>query len=111
MQSAHPSPLEAALLAVFHELYGDCGFPAVDKVRVRRRENTGAGRYIDLETADEVRLDDGYLDLKGRYIEMSGVPNGMMAVARVKDHRVQQIEISVYGEDPWDGEEREWTIV
>jgi hypothetical protein len=42
---------------------------------------------------------------------MSGVPNGMMAVARVKDHRIQQIEISVYGDDPWDGEEREWAIV
>jgi hypothetical protein len=80
-------------------------------VHVRRRENTGSGRYVDLDCAETTQLDDGYLDLSGRFVEMSGVPDGLMAVARIKDHRVQQIEISVYGEDPWDGEERDWKIV
>ena len=110
MKSHQASPLETALLAAFHEIYKDRGFPPPDRVHVRRRENTGSGRYVDLESTDMTQLDDGYVDMSGRFIEMAGVPNGLMAVARIKDHRVQQIEISVYGEDPWDGEERDWKI-
>ena len=105
------TPLEAALLAAFHEIYKDRGFPSPDRLRVRCRENTGSGRYVDIESLDTTRLDDGYLDLGGRFIEMPKVPNGLMAVVRIEDHRVRQIEISVYGEDPWDGEERNWKIV
>jgi len=103
--------METAVLAVFHELYQDRGFPAPDNVRVRRRENTGSGRYVDLDSARDVHLDDGYVDLGGRFIAMQGVPNGLMAVVRITGHRVQQLEIAVYGEDPWDGEENEWSIV
>jgi len=98
-------------LAAFHEIYKDRGFPSPDRVHVLHRENTGSGRYVDLDSADTTQLDNGYLDLSGRFIEMTGVPNGLMAVARIKDYRLQQIEISVYGEDPWDGEERDWRIV
>lgn len=111
MDSAQLSSMEKAVLAVFHELYRTHGFPVPDRVRVRRRENTGSGRYVDLDTEDDVQLDDGCVDLGGRFIEMSGVPNGLMAVAHIKNHRVQQIEIAVYGDDPWDGEEREWSII
>lgn len=107
----NPTPLETALLAAFHELYRDRGFPSPDKVKVRHRENTGSGRYTDLDSPDKTQLDDGYLDLSGRFIEMSGIPNGLMAVARIQDHQLQQIEMSVYGDDPWDGEERDWKIV
>ncbi|MGH8548941.1 MAG: hypothetical protein ACRERU_10145 [Methylococcales bacterium] len=110
MSLAQPSPLEAAVLAEFYELYKDRGFPAPSRVHVRRRENTGSGRYVDLDALDNTEFDDGYLDMAGRFIEMNGVPNGLMAVARVKDHRVQQIELSVYGDDAWDGEEGEWAI-
>lgn len=105
------SPLEAALLAAFHEIYKERGFPSPDLVHVRRRENTGSGRYVDLESSEVTQLDDGYLDLPGRFIEMLRVPNGLMAVACIKNHRLQQLEISVYGDDPWDGEERDWKII
>ena len=106
-----PTPLEAALLKEFHRLYEARGFPAPEQVRVRSRENTGAGRYVDLDTdVMESELDDGYLDLGGRFIEMEGMPNGLMAVVRIKDHRTDQLEIAVYGNDPWDGQEREWSI-
>jgi hypothetical protein len=111
MKSNEASPLEAALLGAFHEIYKDRGFPSPHRVRVKRRENTGAGRYVDLDSTDATQLDDGYVDLSGRFIEMAGVPDGLMAVACIKDHRLQQIEISVYGEDSWDGEERDWRIV
>jgi hypothetical protein len=107
----NPSPLETALLATFHELYKDRGFPSPERVKVLHRENTGSGRYTDLVSPDKTRLDDGCLDLAGHFVEMSGIPNGLMAVARIRDHQLLQIEMSVYGDDPWDGEEREWKIV
>ena len=110
MDLLHLSPLEVAVLRVFHELYGYRGFPPPERVRVRLRENTGAGRYVDLDVEEGSQSDDGYLDLGGRFIEMKGVPNGLMAVVHVKGHRVDQLEIAVYGNDPWDGEEREWSI-
>ncbi len=107
-----PTPLEAALLKVFHELYGVRGFPTPEQVRVRRRENTGAGRFVDLEAEVlDSELGDGYLDLGGHFIEMEGIPNGLMAVVRITDGRPEQLEIAVYGNDPWDGQEREWSIV
>ena len=111
MSSLQLSPLETALLAVFHELYNDQGFPFPEAIRVLRRENTGGGRYVDLESVKHVQLDDGHIDLGGRYIEMSGLPNGLMAVVLIKNNRIQQIELAVYGGDFWDGEERDWSIV
>lgn len=111
MKANQASPLEKALLASFFEMYKDRGFPPPSRVQVRRRENTGSGRYVDLDSTDVTQLEDGYLDLRGRFIEMTGIPNGLMAVAYIKNHRIEQIEIAVYGEDPWDGEEREWKIV
>jgi hypothetical protein len=111
LEPTRPSPLETDLLAVLHELYGDRGFPAPSKVRVLRRENTGSGRYVDLDPLECPQLDDGYLDLAGRFVDMRGIPNGLMAVARIQDHRLLQLEISVYGNDPWDGVEHEWKIV
>jgi hypothetical protein len=110
MQSVQLSPLETALATVFHELYGDKGFPAPNRIRVLRRENTGAGRYVDVDSDDHIALDDGYVDLGGRYIKMSEVPHGLMAVALIKNHRVRQIEIAVYGVFIWDGIERDWSI-
>ena len=42
---------------------------------------------------------------------MKGVPNGMMAVVLLKGGRIKLLELTVYGGDFWDGEEREWRIV
>ena len=67
--------------------------------------------YVDLDAEGDVQLDDGYLDFGGRFIDMTGVSNGLMAVVAVKGGRIHQLEIAVYGNDPWDGEEREWSIV
>lgn len=105
------SPLETAVLAVFHDLYGDRGFPSPKAIQVVRRENTGGGRFVEIESKANVRLADGHVDLAGRYVEMIGLPNGLMAVALINNERLQQIELTVYGGDFWDGHEREWSIV
>jgi len=41
---------------------------------------------------------------------MTGIPHGLMAVAAVTGHRLDQLEIAVYGNESWDGEERNWSI-
>jgi hypothetical protein len=109
--SIHLSPLESAVLTVFYELYGDRGFPPPTAIRVQRRQNTGAGRFVDVEAAESVDLDDGTVDLGGRFIEMKGVPNGLMAVAHITNRHLRQIEFAVYGNEPWDGQERPWSIL
>jgi len=107
-----PTPLEKALLGAFHGLYGRRGFPSPEHVHIRGRNNTGAGRYVllEAEVTDGEELEDGYLDLGGRFIQMKGTPHGLMAVVRIKNHRPEELEIAVYGDGPWDGEEREWSI-
>lgn len=102
--------MEAAVLDRFHQLYAAKGFPPAESIRVLHRENTGGGRYVDLECDAEVDL-DGYVDLGGGFVEMSGLPNGLMAVVLLKGRRVKLLELTVYGGDFWDGEEREWRIV
>jgi hypothetical protein len=103
--------MEATVLRAFHEIYRDVGFPPPEEIAVQRRENTGAGRYVDLDVMAEVNIADGYLDLPGRFIRMSGVPNGLLALVAVEGGRLRQLEFAVYGEDRWDGEERTWAIV
>jgi hypothetical protein len=39
---------------------------------------------------------DGFYDLGGRFIEMEGVPNGLMAVVRVLKGVPVEIEVAVY---------------
>jgi len=111
MNTIQPSALETAVLDRFHQLYQEKGFTPAESIRVLRRENTGGGRYVDIESDAPVQLSDGYVDLGGSYVELSGLPNGMMAVALVKNGRLMTLELTVYGGDSWDGEERDWKIV
>lgn len=111
MSNVQLSAMERAVLQAFYEAYAETGFPPPDKVAVRRRENTGGGRYVELDSEANLNIEDGYLDLPGRFIRMSGVPNGLMAIVAVEDSRLAQLEFAVYGEDSWDGEERTWAIV
>jgi putative transposase len=111
MNSIQLSSMEIGVLAVFHELYRDRGFPPPAEIRVRRRENTGSGRYVEIEADADVRLNDGYVLMGEHFIEMTGVPNGMMAAVRIRSNRIDQLELAVYGHDSWDGEERQWSIV
>jgi len=53
---------------------------------------------------------DGYLDLGGKFIEMEGVPNGMMAVVLIVQGQPKTLELTVYGGDRWDGTEHQWAL-
>ena len=111
MSSLEPTSLESALFREFHVLYSQDGFPPPQEISILKRENTGAGRYLTLSSTRASGLEDGYLDLGGKFIEMQGIPNGMMAVAIIANGSVTQLEIAVYGGDPWDGSERSiWAI-
>jgi hypothetical protein len=105
------SELEFALLEQMHRLYQGLGFPPPTEIWVHGREDTGSGRYVDIESAALLGMKDGYLDLGGRFIQMAGVRGGLMAVVEVRDHRLQRLEIAVYGEGAWDGTERDWSIL
>jgi hypothetical protein len=111
MNTIAQSALETAVLDRFHQLYQANGFPPAKSISVLRRENTGGGRYADLECDTPLRMDDGYIDLGGSFIEMKGLPSGMMAVVLVRGGRVKTLEFTVYGGDFWDGEERAWKII
>jgi hypothetical protein len=111
MHIIQQSLLETAVFSRFHEIYGESGFPPPESISVMRRENTGAGRYVDLKSDACIQSNDGYLDLDGCFIEMKGVPNGVMAVVLVKDCHLVTLELTVYGGDSWNGNECEWKIV
>jgi hypothetical protein len=111
MNAITQTALETAVLERLHEVHRGAGFPPPGQIRVLKRENTPGGRYVDIASDAEVKANDGYIDLGGRFIEMEGLANGMMAVALVQDRRLKILEFSVYGGDSWNGEERAWKIV
>jgi hypothetical protein len=62
---------------------------------------------VDLECRTLIALADGHWDMGGPYISMKSLPNGMMAVVRIKDRRLAFLEFPVYGGDHWDGSEED----
>ncbi len=104
------SPLVAALLRRFYDLYGNDGFPHPSAISILARENTGGGRYVTLSSSSPVFLPDGHIDLGGKFMDKEGHPNGMKAVIAIRNGRAAEMEIAVYGGDHWDGEERAWVL-
>ncbi len=101
--------LERDLLRLFHDLYGDQDFPDASELVVVARRNTGAGRFVDFQRLEErPKLENGYLDMGGKFITMEGVQDGLMAVVLITSHRVDYMEIVTYGNVSWDGVERPW---
>jgi hypothetical protein len=110
MPHLQPTALESALLSEFHTLYAKVGFPHPQQVRVLSRDNTGSGRYVELSSPGATLQRDGYFDLGGKFIEMEGVPNGMMAVVLIVQGQPKTLELTVHGEDGWDGTEHQWAL-
>ena len=111
MRGCQKTRLEDAVLGHFHKIHRAKGFPLSEAVRVLERHVTPCGRYVEIESDIHVQMDDGYLDLEGSYIEMKGLPNGIMAVVMVNRQRVTMLEFTTYGGDSWDGNEDDWAIV
>lgn len=102
------SPLEQATIA----LVAAENWPGfrVDGLRVKSRENTGAGRYTYLEDQYEQILPDGTYAAQGKVLEMVGVPSGMAFLVDVSAGLINYLELAIYGNEGWDGVEREWRI-
>jgi hypothetical protein len=105
-----PTELESALLREFHTLYARQGFPHPEQISLLSRKNTGGGRYVNLSSAGAAIMRDGHLDLGGKFVEIDGVPNGLMAVVLISDGQPNILELTVYGGDHWDGTERKWVL-
>lgn len=105
-----PTALESALLDEFHALYAKDGFPDPQQIGLMSRDNTSCGRYVELSASGAAMKRNGYLDLGGKYIEIEGVPNGMMAVVLITEGHPKVLELTAYGGDNWDGTECRWAL-
>lgn len=103
------SPLEVAIV----ERVAAQNWPGfrVEHLRVRRREDTGVGRYVYFEDGDEQPLTDGSYAAGERYVEMEGIRHGLFFVIEVSSSRIHYLELVTCDGDSWDGVERPWRIV
>lgn len=107
--SAPLSPLEQAVVnAVARENWP--GF-RVECLRVKKREQTGVGRYVYFEDLCNQALIDGYYGVQGRSVEIQGIEGGIYFVIDVFISRINYLELVTGGSDTWDGVERYWRIV
>jgi hypothetical protein len=83
----------------------------IDGLHVIKRENTGAGRYVHLKDDREQDLPDGTYSAEGQMIEMAGVRNGLGFAIDVSASRINYVELFTFGNEDWDGIERQWRIV
>ena len=103
------SPLERALLElVAAENWS--GF-RVDTLRVKQRQDTGAGRYTYLEDDQRQALLNGTYTAQGKLLQIEGVKDGMAFMVDVANGIINYLEIAVYGNESWNGVERAWKIV
>ncbi len=105
-----PSPLEHAILAQYHKAYGVQGFPQPDTIEMLVRENTGAGRFVDLKAPLTSIAEHACALPDDVTVEMDGVENGLGFMLFVEEGRLDMLELyTVAGS--WDGDERAWRIV
>lgn len=83
----------------------------VEGLEVIRRENTGAGRYVYIKDTNDQSLVDGTYSAQFRMIEMDRIRNGLGFVIDVSSSRINYLELFTFGNETWDGVEREWRIV
>lgn len=106
--SAPLSPLEQAVV----EVVAKENWPGfrVDCLRVKKREDTGVGRYVHFEDLCDQALVDGSYGAQGRVVEMHGIEGGLYFVIEVSSSRIEYLELVTGGSDSWDGIERQWRI-
>jgi|GEM_PF-1694008 len=107
----HLTNMEAEILEILHELYAGSGFPCAENIQVISRRNTGAGRYVHLNSEVTVDLPNGPYDMGGRFISNDQAKDGMMAVVYIDNKKLKYLEISTYGNVSWDGNEDKWCFV
>jgi hypothetical protein len=83
----------------------------VDKLRVTSRENTGVGRYVDIEDLHHQKLVDGVYQTRQHVIEMEGVELGLDFAVDVNLSQINFLELVTASTNGWDGVEREWKVI
>ncbi|CAN0399016.1 unnamed protein product, partial [Phaeothamnion confervicola] len=105
------TPLEYAILSEYYKAFSAQGFPSPDQIEVLERDNTGAGRFVELRPSIATKLQGSTCDLERlKAVEMDGVPLGLGWVLFMKNGSLECLELFTYGGD-WDGEERPWRLV
>jgi hypothetical protein len=110
-QQAKFTPLESDLLNHFHTRFADKGFPDANALTMRKRRNTGAGRFTYLEHSEEVDLPNGSLGL-GKYsqVNMPELEAGASFWVQMENSKIDYLEIVVNGSQSWDGSESSWDV-
>lgn len=105
-----PSPLEHAILVEYHNAFRRQGFPPPEEVDVLVRENSGAGRFVDLKAPMTSITEHACVLPHEVVIEMDGVENGLGFMMFVQEGRLDMLELYTF-DGSWDGEERPWRLV
>ena len=103
-----PTPLEQAILQAYRDTFATKGFPAVDEIEVTTRENTGAGRFVELNSEVTTHLEGRTCDLP-LVVNMDGVEHGLGFVLFLDDGKLDMLELFTFT-GSWDGEERAWSL-
>lgn len=103
------TPLEYAIVRLFYEKYANIGFPSPDDIRVDTRENTGAGRYVNVSHPGTIHQADGPLWIE-KYLLMSNLPHGGGFDCYIQGGKLLHIEMYLNGDYYWDGSEGDWEI-
>ncbi len=104
-----PTALEQAILEAYHRAFADRGFPRVESIEVLDRENSGAGRFVGLESSATIAIEERTCDVPF-HVQMDGVENYLGFVLFLKDGKLDWLEMFTYV-GSWDGEERPWRLV
>lgn len=94
-------------------------YPAVKNhipfLKVIKRENTGAGMYVDFSYSESFNLEDSfYLPYEeigtDRNIQMEGLKYGLANIFFISEGKIDSLELSTYGNETWDGTIGDFTI-
>ncbi len=101
------SPLEIECLrAVCASRWPDVD---LDAVRVLGRANTGVGKFVMLQDANQGLLPDGWYEASNQTLWMEGLVHPLDFVLMVREGRMHMLEL-VSASPSWDGVERPWRV-
>lgn len=105
------TPLESDIFSRFHIRFSQEGIPPANKITVKHRVQSTAGRKTYVEHDGLVNLPDGDLGL-GQYSQfnMDKLEAGASFDIEIEDQKILYLSIDVNGMFRWDGIERNWLI-
>lgn len=102
--------LELLLLRLFHSRLEQYGFPSLDRIEFKRREQSSAGRYTYVTHDDPIDIADAHLD-HDFMIELDDLEAGANVWCCIESSKLQYLEIIVIGDDCWNGSEFGWRLL